>query len=103
MATEIPNIFAMTLESLERLERKLDAALASVSTNQSGPSPDEFKTVAKTAEFLNCSEPHVYTLKAKIPHVLRGARLYFKTSDLLNYLEQGRVVPDKRMARNRTR
>ncbi len=100
MAQEIPNVNAMILQKLDEVLERLDRH-EGVNKDQDTPTKDEYLTVSKTAEFLDCSEPHVYVLKKRVPCILRGARLYFKKSDLINYMEQGRTAPDKRMAHNR--
>ncbi|MCE6992077.1 helix-turn-helix domain-containing protein [Dyadobacter sp. CY323] len=88
------NPFDTILSRLDRFEAKIDAAIKE-KFDKNGVDTEEYFTVTKTAAFLDCSEPHVYELKKRIPHIIRGARLYFKKTDLVRYLESGRVGPNK--------
>jgi hypothetical protein len=99
---QFPNLQAMMLDKLTTLEDIL-RSMQNSTKDKNGMSQEEYLTVDKTAEFLDCSSAYVYQLKTKIPHVLRGARLYFKKSDLIEYMDRGRVVPDpmKRSPRRR--
>lgn len=60
--------------------------------DKSGVNVEEYFTAEKTAEFLDCTLNHIYVLKSedRIPYMSKGGRLYFKKSDLINYLESGR-------------
>lgn len=45
-------------------------------------------TVNETAEYLGCSQAHVYTkVKGIIPHSKFGSKMYFKKEDIDSYLE----------------
>lgn len=59
----------------------------------------EYLTVEETAKFLDCTTVHVYKLKSRIPYIFTGARLYFKHSDLSEYMERARVIPVPRKRR----
>ncbi|MCF2443633.1 helix-turn-helix domain-containing protein [Dyadobacter sp. CY345] len=100
MSYEIPNVGAITLDKLDSIEKMLSQFIQS-KTDRNGMDEESFFTVKKTAEFLDVSEPYVYTLKKKLPHIIRGGRLYFKKSDLVEYLEKGRVIPDPSKRRSR--
>lgn len=88
------------LDKLTTLEDML-RDMQNASKDKNGMSLDEYLTVDKTAEFLDCSSAYIYQLKTKVPHVLRGARLYFKKSDLIEYMDRGRVVPEPSRRRSR--
>lgn len=49
----------------------------------------EILTISETAKFLSVSLPTLYqkTAKSEIPHFKVGRKLYFKKSDLLNWIE----------------
>jgi hypothetical protein len=89
-------IHKLILNALERIEAVLlelkSPTLLEVDKN--GVNTREYLDVVHTAEFLYCSKPYVYELKHKIPHILRGGRLYFKKSDLEDYLDAGKRDPD---------
>lgn len=63
--------------------------------DKNGVDTEKYLTVEQTAQFLNCSVPHVYKLKERMPHIKKGAKLYYKVEDLNNYLDSGRSVPNK--------
>lgn len=100
MSYEIPNIGAITLDKLDNIEKMLTQFIQS-KNDKNGMDIESFLTVKETAKFLDVSEPYVYTLKTRLPHVLRGARLYFKKSDLTDYMEKGIVIPDLSKRRSR--
>ena len=72
--------------------------LRALTADKNGMDIDEYLTVDKTMQFLDCSKQHVYKLKERIPHVIRGSRLYFKVEDLKNYMERGRIAKVKQYA-----
>ena len=90
---QIPNIQAMMLDKLDKLEEMV-RTIKDANQDKNGMDQEQYLTVEKTSLFLDCSTPYVYTLKTRIPHVLRGARLYFKKSDLIEYMDRGRVIPN---------
>ncbi|MCF2517148.1 helix-turn-helix domain-containing protein [Dyadobacter sp. CY351] len=92
---EIPNIQAMMLERLYAIDEKVDSlhSYYQERLKEVSSTSNPYKTVKATAEFLDCSEEHVYKLKGRVPYHYVGARLYFKTEDLIKYMESGRVSP----------
>ncbi len=52
----------------------------------------EILTIEQASKLLNLAKPTIYTLtsKAKIPHFKKGKKLYFKRSELLQWIEQGK-------------
>ena len=53
---------------------------------------NEFLTIDQASELLNLAKPTIYTLthKSKIPFIKKGKKLYFKKSDLIEWLNAGR-------------
>ena len=53
---------------------------------------DKLLTVVQAAEFLTLAKPTLYSMISRqiLPNLKRGKRVYFKESDLVNYLEAGR-------------
>jgi hypothetical protein len=99
------SIHKLILDTLERIEVLLLEIKAPTlpETDRNGVNTKEYLDVANTAEFLYCSKPYVYELKHRIPHILRGGRLYFKKTDLQHYLDSGRVNPDPGKIRKKKR
>ena len=52
----------------------------------------QFLTVEEAANFLTLAVPTIYSKvhKNELPHFKRGKRLYFTTTDLIAYLNEGR-------------
>ena len=90
------SIHKLVLDTLVRIEAVLLELKAPTppEKDKNGVNTREYLDVAHTAEFLYCSKPYVYELKNRIPHILRGGRLYFKKSDLEDYLDSGKKDPD---------
>lgn len=55
---------------------------------------DEFLTIVQASELLNLAKPTIYTLTCKheIPFIKKGKKLYFKKSDLIEWLNTGRKL-----------
>ena len=53
---------------------------------------DIFLNVEQVAEFLGLAKATIYakTSKGEIPHSKVGKKLYFKTSELLQWIEEGK-------------
>jgi excisionase family DNA binding protein len=61
--------------------------------NNSEVSPKEFMNVKEASEFLNLAVNTLYekTSNRTIPHFKSGAKLLFKRSELIKWLEEGKV------------
>jgi excisionase family DNA binding protein len=53
---------------------------------------NEFLTIIQASELLNLAKPTIYGLthQSKIPFIKKGKKLYFKKSDLFEWLNAGR-------------
>lgn len=90
------NPFEELLEEItDRVRQAVREELKALLADKNGVDTTEFLNVEQTAKFLDCSKPHVYLLKERIPHIIRGSRLYFKVDDLKMYMDSGRVLPGK--------
>jgi excisionase family DNA binding protein len=58
------------------------------------PKPEEFLTITQAAELIGLKKPTIYskTSQKEIPHFKRGKKLYFKRSELEQWLISGRVL-----------
>ena len=56
---------------------------------------DDILNIEEAMEFLNLKRPTIYALtsKNKIPFHKTGKKLYFKKSELINWIERGREPP----------
>lgn len=57
------------------------------------PKPEtEYLDIEEACELLKLARPTMYTLtsKSKIPHFKRGKKLYFRRSELFEWIENGR-------------
>lgn len=64
-------------------------------TQESKPTteqPEQLLTVQETAQFLNLTVPTIYSKvsKGELPVMKRSKRLYFSSTELMEYLKQGR-------------
>ncbi|MEN2282219.1 helix-turn-helix domain-containing protein [Algoriphagus sp. SE2] len=60
--------------------------------NSSTANPEQLLTIQEAANFLNLTVPTIYSKvsKGELPVMKRGKRLYFSSTELMNYLKQGR-------------
>jgi excisionase family DNA binding protein len=67
-------------------------ALGSSEYKQNPANQSEYVEIDEACKILMKSKPTIYSLvcKKEIPHYKRGKRLYFKRSELLEWLMQGR-------------
>lgn len=59
---------------------------------QTTENPERLLTVQETADFLSLSVPTIYSKvsRGELPVMKRGKRLYFSSTELLEYLKDGR-------------
>lgn len=64
--------------------------------------PDEILNIKQVAELLNLSVPTLYgkTANREIPHSKMGKRLYFKRSEIEQWLSQGKVKTNSEIERD---
>lgn len=85
------DLILTTKDDLRALIR--DEVLHALRTNHPkqtpAPQEDNYLTIDEASSFLKIAKQTIYHNLDKIPHIKRG-KLYFKKSDLLRYLEDGR-------------
>lgn len=67
---------------------------ANLQTSQKEEKPeDRIFPIQEAAKFLDLAVPTVYglTYRNKIPHFKKGKKLYFRESELIAWIESGRV------------
>lgn len=89
--TNLP-LYSLTIAEFIELNKKIFAEL---SCNQPPPaieSPEEILDIKQTAKLINLSVPSIYTLTSErnIPFMKLSKKLYFKKSELIQWLESGR-------------
>ena len=59
---------------------------------ESTKQPEQLLTVQQAAQFLNLSVPTIYSKasKGELPVMKRSKRLYFSSTELIEYLKEGR-------------
>ena len=96
------NVIILSKEELsEIVTNSVRAALKSEKpTANIPPSQPEILTIEQTSKLLNLAKPTIYTLtsKCKIPHFKKGKKLYFKRSELMEWIEGGKqkTISDER-------
>ncbi len=93
----------LTLEKLPQAIKFLTSEVSDLkrilieSKPESNQEKDEkLWTVSQAAEFLDLSVPTIYTKvsRGQIPYMKRGKRLYFSSTELLDYLKEGRPIKE---------
>lgn len=88
------NPFEIILEKIDRLEylitEFIDKKKAVAEIHENG---EEIINMNQACKILGLSKPTLYgyTAKRKIPHYKRGKRNYFKKSELIKWISDGKV------------
>lgn len=86
------------LTTKEELSNIIVTAVRSVLSDQESVAPTELKpeneiiSIEEACDLLNLAKPTIYTRTSKgtIPHFKRGKKLYFRRSELLAWIDEGR-------------
>ena len=81
---QLPSAVVQLFNKLEGIEALL------LERQQVPPPDDDFLLLKEAAEFMHSAEQTVYQNIKKIPHYKRFGKLYFKRSELVAYLENGK-------------
>lgn len=84
---QLPSAVSHLSKKLENIERLLREKYA-----QPIEQSDQLLTVQEAAEFLSLTVPTIYSKvsKGELPVMKRSKRLYFSSSELLEYIKAGR-------------
>ncbi len=95
---QLPKEVARLHSRLDSIENKLQHITDGGLPNVTG----DLLTVPQAAELLSLSIPTIYGLlhRRQLPAMKRGKRVYFKRSELLLYLEDGRKTTVEDLERN---
>jgi excisionase family DNA binding protein len=85
---QLPKAVTLLTKEVSELKRLLIENQAQPSTNQ----PEQLLTVQEAAHFLNLTVPTIYSKVSKneLPVMKRSKRLYFSSTELMDYLKEGR-------------
>lgn len=85
---DLPKAVTMLTKEVSELKRLLIEKQEQPSTEQ----PEQLLTVQEAAQFLNLTVPTIYSKvsKGELPVMKRSKRLYFSSTELMEYLKEGR-------------
>jgi excisionase family DNA binding protein len=88
------NPFEKLSNEFAELKELAKAAIES-GLNRSSVEPEEFLTVQRTADYtgLQVSTIYSYIRARKLRHYKTGSKVYFKKSEINDYIERGLVQP----------
>lgn len=84
--------FEQIPEAIDRLFVRLDRIETLIKEKSAPPAPEQFLDVNEAAGLLRLSIQTIYGLvhKREVPHSKKGNRLYFKKSELQQWMQEGR-------------
>ena len=85
---QLPKAVTMLTKEVSELKRLLIEKQEQPNTEQ----PEQLLTVQEAAQFLNLTVPTIYSKvsKGELPVMKRSKRLYFSSTELMEYLKEGR-------------
>src|SRR5690606_23947087 len=85
---DLPTAVSMLTKEVSELKSLLTKKQEQPPTEQ----PEKLLTVQETAEFLNLTVPTIYSKvsRGELPVMKRSKRLYFSSTELMEYLKEGR-------------
>lgn len=85
---QLPKAVTMLTNEISELKR----LFLEKSDQQQTEKPEKLLTVQEAAQFLNLSVPTIYSKvsKRELPVMKRGKRLYFSSTELMEYVKKGR-------------
>ena len=85
---DLPTAVTMLTKEVSELKRLLIEKQENLPTEK----PEQLLTVQEAAQFLNLTVPTIYSKvsKGELPVMKRSKRLYFSSTELMEYLKEGR-------------
>jgi len=85
---QLPNAVTILTNEVSELKR----LLLEKRESQPNEQPETFLNIQEAAKFLNLTVPTIYSKvsKRELPFMKRGKRLYFSSSELIEYVKEGR-------------
>ena len=86
---QLPKAVTMLTKEVSELKRLLIEKQESKTPTET---PEQLLTVQEAAQFLNLTVPTIYSKvsKGELPVMKRSKRLYFSSTELMEYLKEGR-------------
>lgn len=86
---QLPKAVTMLTKEVSELKRLLIEKQEQQPTTEQ---PEQLLTVQEAAQFLNLTVPTIYSKvsKGELPVMKRSKRLYFSSTELMEYLKEGR-------------
>lgn len=87
---QLPQAVTMLTQQVSELKQLLLNSTQQAPTEQ----PEQLLTVEQAAKFLTLEVPTIYSKvsKGELPVMKRGKRLYFSSTELMEYLKAGRKL-----------
>lgn len=84
--------FDLLPKAIQNLTDKVSELKSLLLDKQEQKQPEKLLSIKEAAQFLNLSVPTIYSKvsKGELPFMKRSKRLYFSSSELLAYLQEGR-------------
>ena len=97
---QLPKAVIMLTNEVSELKRLLLEKQEQKPTNH----PEQFLTIQEAAEFLSLTVPTMYSKvsKGELPVMKRSKRLYFSSTELMEYLKEGRKKSNAEIEREAT-
>lgn len=85
---QLPKAVTMLTKEVSELKRLLIEKQEQTPTEQ----PEQLLTIQEAAQFLNLTVPTIYSKvsKGELPVMKRSKRLYFSSTELMEYIKEGR-------------
>ena len=85
---QLPKAVTMLTNEISELKRLLLEKREQQQTKQ----PEQFLNIKEAAQFLKLTVPTIYSKvsKRELPCMKRGKRLYFSSTELMDYIKDGR-------------
>ena len=93
---QLPKAVAMLTKEVSELKQ----LLLQKSNQQPSTPQEQLLTVQKAAKFLNLSVATIYSKvsRGELPYMKRGKRLHFSSTELMQYLKDGRKKTNAEIA-----
>jgi len=85
---QLPNVVATLINEVSEVKR----LLLKKEDQQPVEQAEKFLNIKEAAQFLNLTVPTIYSKvsKRELPCMKRGKRLYFSSTELMEYIKDGR-------------
>jgi excisionase family DNA binding protein len=80
-------------ELADKIAEKLTSSQQELNTYKEKQEAKEYLSIEEASEVIHLAKPTIYGLthRSAIPHLKKGRKLWFKRSELLSWLDSGRI------------